>query len=267
MELLGYNAPRPKKEDYSALEKKIVPWLKAARIQGLSLTFFGSYLREDFLPGISDIDCILIFPDDVVINKKSLQKASIVLYNSLRRNSVPFQASAADLTTMKDGRFNTYNPTFKKYFKNERRVILGPDYIPECRFVMPKYPDQSELSYNLRKARNGLLFAEHDKREDYESFLYKFDKSLKAVSRGSKQLLSMVDQKLRINRFSALREIPGIFPEVDTGPLERIKFYYHNLDKLDKLYRNQDEVTKVWNSSVTFLEELIRAYINKFPNH
>jgi len=263
--VFGHDEPRPTEENYRNFMDKFVDGLERLEENGLSLMIYGSYVRGDYVPGRSDIDAVLIFPQEVVIPKDSLQKASAALQEALKDDKIPFQVTVTDLTTMTDGRFNSYNPSFEKYFKEEEKVVVGPDYRGELKFEMSQYPDQEPLKFNLRKSRTGLLFGNHDEKEDYKLFLSKFNKTLDAVSRGSKQILFMTDGDLRIKRFSALETMAKIFPDVDVKPLEEIKYLYHNLDELDRLYRNSEELRKVWNSSVTFLEEMIRAYLRKFP--
>lgn len=128
-----------------------------------------------------------------------------------------------------------------------------------------KTGEESTLSHNLRKTRIALMFAEHDRQEDYERFLERFNGTLNAASRGSKQILYLVDGELRKNRFSALQELGRHFPVVNVEPLERVRDLYHHPEKLDRLYRNSEEVMEVWNSATTFLEEVVREYVHKFP--
>lgn len=86
-----------------------------------------------------------------------------------------------------------------------------------------------------------------------------------SVSRGSKQILYFSDGELRKNRFAAQRLVQEVFPAVDIEPLVRIKKLYQDLEKLDSLYEQPEEVMKLWNSSLTFFEEMIREYIKKYP--
>ena len=186
--ILGYNQERPKAENYRDFEQELVSGLTDLRIDGLSLMLYGSYVRGDFDAGRSDIDGVMIFPDHVVIDKKNLHNASLVLHQALRGNHVPFQVTVTDATTMRDGRFNSYDPSFQGYFEEEAR-ITGIDYRPQITYELPTMNEQVPVRFNLRKMRTGLLFAEHDRHDDYQAFLMKFIKSLDAVSRGSKQIL------------------------------------------------------------------------------
>jgi len=266
--VLGYDQPRPTKENYEDFMTKLIQGLKGLGEDGLSLMIYGSYVREeDLMIGRSDIDAVLTFPYDVVIPKDFMHEVSVVLYEALRENNVPFQVCPLDVATMKDGRFNPFTYDFYDYFQSEGQIVLGPDYRKEMKCLRLKTGEETTLSHNLRKTRIALMFAEQVKQEDYKQFLKKFNTTLNAASRGSKQILYLVDGKLRKNRFSALQELEKYFPDVNLEPLERIRDLYRHVEKLDKLYRNPKELMKVWNSAATFFEEVIREYIHKFEQN
>ncbi|MBI2668133.1 nucleotidyltransferase domain-containing protein [Candidatus Woesearchaeota archaeon] len=263
--VLGYDEPRPTEKQYKEFMNRFREGLESLNYNGLSLMVYGSYVRGDYVPGRSDIDAVIITPDNVVINKGILKQMSSVLHNSLIQTNIPFQVTLTDIVTMRDGRFNSYNSTFRDYFLEERTIVIGPDYIDQFKFEMPEHPEQDALRFNLRKSRQGLLFSEHYRNSDYKIFIEKFNKSLDAISRGSKQVIHMVDGRLRKNRFSAISLIQNIFPDLDVEILRRIKYLYENLEELDKLYRNSEETINMWGSAVTLFEELIRGYIKKHP--
>jgi hypothetical protein len=262
--ILGYNQARPKKQDYEEFEKKLVSGISGLNIDGLSLMLYGSYVRGDSDFGRSDIDAVLIFPDKYVINKENLHKASVVVHEALKGKNVPFQVTVTDIETMRDGRFNSYDDTFEPYFKEEAR-ITGKDYRPEIKYELPTMNEQSAVRFNLRKIRTGLLFAEHDKNEDYDAFLSKFNKSLDAVSRGSKQIVYFVDGVMRKNRFSGIDAVRETFPNVYVDTLLKIKRLYKNHEQLDAIYKKPDKALELWNSAATFFEEMIKAYIEICP--
>jgi len=264
--ILGYDTPRPKRENYADFEKKLVEGLRSLGIDGLSLLIYGSYVRGDFNPGRSDIDGLLIFPDNVVIVKEHFQQASLVLREAQRGNHIPFQVTVTDLRTLQDGRFNSYGPSFQPYFAEEIRILVGTDHTPTFRYELPTVDEQTPLRFNLRKTRTGLLFAAYDRETSYTTFLNRFCKSLDAVSRGSKQILYMIDGQLRKNRFSARDVIIAMIPEVDIEPLDRIRRLYHDPSTLDLLYREPESVVALWTASVTFFEQMIRGYLDRVPH-
>lgn len=262
--VLGYDEKRPSEKDYGNFLEKLVLGLERLGNKEISLMIYGSYVRGDCVPGRSDIDAIFTFNSDVIIDKIILSKISKILADAQKGNNIPFQVTVTDLITMLDGRFNSFDPNFKIYFEEEGRIIYGNDYRNLFNYYLATHSDQSALRFNLKKSRIGLLFSEHDLNNDYGKFLERFNKTLNAVSRGSKQILGMIDNKLRKNRFSALEEISEIFPEVNIEPLKKIKVLYNDLEKLDNLYMNPGELMEFWENSVTFFESLIKSYIDKY---
>ncbi|MFH1211036.1 MAG: nucleotidyltransferase domain-containing protein [archaeon] len=263
--MIGYNQPRPKEEQYTEFIHKIIKGLKKLKQEGLCLMIHGSYVRGDYIPGRSDIDSTMILPNDVVTDKKLMRGIAHATHIALKGNNVEFQVTPLDTTTMRDGRFNSYTHEFMAYFNTEGKILVGPDYRPQMKCLESKVGEMSTLSHNLRKVRMGLIFAEKNMKEDYEEYLKQFMSTLKATSRGSKQVLFLADGGLRKNRFSALKELPKKFPEVNSGPLEEIKYYFDKPHRLDILFKSGEGVLKLQEESVTMLEEIIRAYIRRNP--
>jgi predicted nucleotidyltransferase len=78
--VLGYNQKRPKKEDYKDFLKKLVRGLESFNDNSVSLMLYGSYIRGDCVYGRSDIDAVLIFTDNMVIDKRKLSKLFFRFY-------------------------------------------------------------------------------------------------------------------------------------------------------------------------------------------
>ena len=264
--VIGYNKPRPTEEDYTQFIEIIVDGLEPYVEKGVSLMAYGSFTRpQDFVPGRSDIDALLLTRDNVVTDKKLLRNVSKVLAYALEKHYVPFQISVSDIATMMDGRFNTYDLTFEEYFREEGKIFAGPDYRNTFAFQLPIIPSQAEVLWGLRKARQQLLFAEYNLRNDYPAFLKGFEKTLQTTSRGSKQLLYMVDGKFRVEKCSALETVAEIFPKVNPEPLRDIKWLYTHPAELDRIYKIPKISLEIMNQSLTFLEEMIREYIALVP--
>ena len=262
----GYNQPRPKKENYEDFEKKLVEGLKGLNIEGISLMFYGSYVRGEYVPGRSDIDAVLEFPDDVVIDKLNFYNCSKVLEESLEGNNVPFQVTVSDRGIDMDGRFNSYTSDFEDYFNEEGVILLGPDMREHMKFEHQKAGDLHKLSFNLRKARLGLILSQYHLKNDYEQLLKDFGKALDITSKAPRQILYLSYPDFwKKNKFSTIGKIRSDFPEVDVEILEKIRGLYSDNEKLDKLYRNVDEMFDLWNSSLTTFEQMIRSYIGKYP--
>ena len=262
---LGYDESRPKAENYSSFLEKFVSGLEKIGNKELSFMIYGSYVRGESDFGRSDIDALLIFPNDVVTDKEEMSKISELVAFAQRKNKIPLELTPVDLRTMSDGRFNSYDPSFERYFVSEGKILFGPDYKNNFRFELPKMPDQESVKTNLWMSRRALIMSEWQRQLHYTKFLDGFDTTLRKASRASKQILGMMDGKLRLNRFSALEEIEKIFPQVDSSPLKKIRHLFKNLDELDKIYKHPDEVIEIWKSSVTFFEQIIKVYLDANP--
>ncbi len=267
--VFGYNERRPRKEDYEAFVDKFSKGLE--QISGsmpndeLSLMLYGSYVRGDYVPGRSGIDAVLIFPDDVVTDKTATRKISKLLHEILIERNVKFNVTILDLTVMKDGRFNYFTDDCIDYFREEGKIIFGLDCREQMTCLQLKTGEESSLSYNLKEARQALLLAEHDSHADYAGFLQKFNITLDAASRCPKQILYLVDGDIRRNRFSALDELNENFPDISVETLRKIRCLYDNPEKLDRLYEHPHHVLRLQREAVTFMESVIKAYIDKFP--
>lgn len=265
--LLGYNQKRPTTEDYAVFEHIFVAGLRSLSIDGLSLLVYGSYVRGEAVYGRSDIDAVLIFPDDVVIQKENLAACGNMLAATLETSFVPFQVTPTDVGTLADGRFSTFTDDFEDYFSKdlEVKIAVGKDYRSLMMYDAEKSGMLQAAAFNLRKSRVGLLFASYFLKHDYEQFLRSFNKSLDSTARAGKCLLYLLDGDLRTNKFAMLPTLCSVFPSVDFQPLEQIQELYGEPSKLDALYHKPDEVLTLWNSSLTLYETMIKEYICMRP--
>ncbi|MBT3297586.1 hypothetical protein HN385_01560 [archaeon] len=264
--VLGYDEDRPKEENYVDFMEKLTSGLKELNLPNVALMIYGSYVRKDYNLGRSDIDSVWIFNDNIIINKENLLSCSEILAYALAGNNVPFQVTVSDLRTMQDGTFNSYNSSFKDYFESEGKFLIGQNYLSQFTYAEYKHPEQNPLAFNLRKIRNGLLFSNHYLKKDKKTFVEKFNSSLNSTSRASKQIMFMYDDKLRVNRFSAVEAIATEFPEVDVGPLKKIKYLFNNLLELDKMYHDTPGMLELYCDSLTTFEQMVKAYLDRTPN-
>ena len=180
--VLGYDEKRPSKINYQDFLERFSKGLKNLGEDKVSLMIYGSYVRGDNVFGRSDIDSVLVFSGDVVVDKKVLRDVSKVYSESQKSNNIPFQATVSDLKTMREGTFNSFDPNFKDYFDEEGKILVGRDYRKLFNYQIANLSDQNSLRFNLRKSRAGLFFSEYDKNNNYKRFLERFNKSIDATS-------------------------------------------------------------------------------------
>jgi len=166
---------------------------------------------------------------------------------------------------MRDGRFNVYGPGFKEHFIKYGKIIFGPDYRDSFIFELPKQEGQNNLRYSLRACRQDLMLSHYYKNKNYTKFLERFKQSIDAVANAPTQILFMMaTNNFEKERFEAANLLRNIFP-IDMTPLEKIKELYQNPRDFYKIYKNSEEVYAIWNLGLTFLEELIKHYLLKYP--
>ena len=74
MIVLGYNKPRPTTEDYARFLEILRDGLTTYAGKDTSFMVYGSITRpDDLIHGVSDIDCCLVTPDDVVTDKQFIK--------------------------------------------------------------------------------------------------------------------------------------------------------------------------------------------------
>ncbi|MBX4196319.1 nucleotidyltransferase domain-containing protein [Candidatus Pacearchaeota archaeon] len=264
--MFGYDQPRPTRNSYDLFMSDLESGLQSLGFEGLSFMIYGSYARGDHRPGISDIDGFFVFPDDVTIHKPSLKCVGEVVANALGNHAIPLQLGVTDITTMRDGRFNSYSPNFGPYFDREGKVIVGPDYRDQFRYELPEFSDQEAMKHNLRKTRECLLLSSYYSHHNQKALAEGFDKGIKAISRSSKQILAIMDGEVRSERFSGLNDLHRIFPHIDISSVERIKYLFNHLPELDKMYKNPGEMIQLLTSGVDFFENVVKSYIELVPH-
>jgi len=89
--VLGYDESRPKAENYSSFLEKFVSGLEKIGNKELSFMIYGSYVRGESDFGRSDIDALLIFPNDVVTDKEEMSKISELVAFAQRKNKIPLE--------------------------------------------------------------------------------------------------------------------------------------------------------------------------------
>ena len=144
-------------------------------------------------------------------------------------------------------------------------MLFGKDYTLQFSYDGMKPGDMSAISHNLRKTRQSLLFSSYTRLRDMPAFVKGFRSTLKAASRASKQILHLADGNLRRSRFSALGEMQRFFPDVDVEPLRTMQKLYTNPSQLDIVYQHPREMAEYWDRFMTFFEQVVKAYIEKFP--
>lgn len=170
--ILGLDVERPQIEDFSTYIEQIIALFDSIDFDDNppSLNFFGSYTRHAHRPN-SDIDCLLIFPQNFIIDKVQLELIALEIARiRLLFPSIKLSIEISDIASMKSGTFNSFGPTFEKHFAHPSIIAFGEDLRSEFR-----YTDESDqvtrLRYNFSRARKNLFNSYFYMLDDYKTFV------------------------------------------------------------------------------------------------
>ncbi|MBR9677570.1 hypothetical protein GOV04_05505 [Candidatus Woesearchaeota archaeon] len=262
--VLGYDKKRPSKADYLGFIDYLVSELKRSDIEELSFIVHGSILRDDCVFGESDIDGLFIFGDDIIIEKEKFKELSKIVAKALEVYSHDFQVSVADLATMRDGRFNCFDPHFEQHFENSQ-ACFGPDYRSQFRYEIAGLTGQSVFRWNLRNVRQSLLFSEYYQNTDYKKFVKKFREAMQKTIAAPNSAGCMIEGSYPYGKSEPLEN--RLFSQIDNSVVQewRALRKIENLDKMSALYCQPEMMLDYLTRAVTFFEELIKAYIEEYP--
>ncbi len=260
----GYDFPRPEKMHYDAFVEELVHGLNNLGEKRLSLMLYGSYPSGRYQAGRSDIDAVLLVPGDVVTDKRFLDGASVVLQSVQRQNHVPFQVAVSDWTLFGDGRFSPYLADFTPFFALEGKVLLGEDPRPYLTRETTRDGIFHTMSFNLRKARVGILLGEYLLENDYPKYIKTFHGVLDATARAATKILHVRDGQPRPEKRGA-KAICEVYPEVDGRVFDEIQFLYTDLSRLDHIYKDRSRMQDMMTRATTTFETMIRGYRKEYP--
>ncbi len=226
---------------------------------------YGSFAEERYDAGRSDIDGGLILNSDVRMPKGAVLNLAAILADNARQYPVPIQFNIFDRTISRDGRFLSYTADFTAYIQKNGRIESGPDYVSEMNGLDFKSGVLTSIAFNLRRVRNGLLFAiknlEGQREKFEEGALY----AIETLSKLPKKLLWLQGHDIIADRFEAQEEIRRMFRKIDFSTLEEVNNLLKDQLRIEHFLSDQDNALKLYQESLDAVEKLIETYINEFP--
>lgn len=254
----------PTKEDYKKFIDKLA--------KGFSKEFpcdcfylYGSFLREDFCSGISDVDGGFVFSNNVVLPREKIEGLSRLLSSSgINKIGVEnVQFNLLDSKTSIDGRFLSYGNSYVPYLKQCIKIPAGINLVEGFNSVGYKNEILSALSMSLRKVRNFVLMQDFIE----ERARVKGAKScVKSLWDAPKRLLEISGKEFNYERRSATERFCGLFPNYDADYLKEVLKFR----KLPLAYQLACESASM-GKEVSFnclnaFERMIKCYLEKFPS-
>ena len=262
----GFDCPIPSKEEYQELVNELVSRLEQENVfTNHSLLVYGSFLRGTHVPGISDIDGLFVFPDDVVIDKERFLLFTKIFSEVDQATTIRLQIKPYDMRTLIDGRFSTFGEDFGEYFSRERHILLGEDFTQNMQYFNQITHNSHYIAKNLRNSRMMFIGIEQQQEEDYRGFLDTLDAVCDMSLGVTKRIKLLMTNRVSDEKLSCLDFVGEKFPEVDLAPLRRIGNFRSNPQEYFALFRKPEEYKALALNCLTAQEEIIRAYISAHP--
>src|SRR3989344_3182449 len=194
---------------------------------------YGSFIREDFVPGRSDIDGGLILNSNFILPKQ-------------------------------DGRFLAYDDTYADFLKIKAEIHAGPDFVREMCGLNYSRDSLRSAAFNLRKVRNGLLTHFLDRGRNQEKAERNILSSTTLLFSTPKKILETIGKELVFENGAFFQAFMEIFPEYNSRQYEKA----FSLRRSPQAYFGiLDDMNGAFDMSIDFVnatEEMIRLYVKRF---
>lgn len=185
-----------------------------------SLIIFGSFIRGDYIPGLSDLDFFAVFEefDEETYEKllKILKKETGEL--SPKLIDLPYELMDNLSDPMNKGYFFKFLTFYQNDFLNNHRVIYGK----EIRQIIPRYKQSELIEWRAEKMlSNAELFARTR------------PELLKVQAGEVAKFLAVVNGETKIDKKSVLKSLEKL------GDKKAYKIYYEYVNEEDEQHSNE----------------------------
>ena len=252
----------PHKEDYEKFLYEFSSGLKY--VKGISFFIYGSYMREDFVPGISDLNGFLILNDFFITNKSSLTALSSIRVNALENsnNRIKTKFNVLDKGIAEDGRFLVYSADYVDFLKKNAVKKYGEYNLENMNGDNYDNAEQVSILNNLNDIRKGFFYNEvksySNKKDFYESAIKKFVMLPKQLINLSKnELIEKKEESLEtfLKEFPEYKEIP-VLKTVQSLIIDPVKY---------ESFLESEACFSFSLECLTEMEKMIKVYVEKFP--
>lgn len=258
----------PTKKDYDFFVKGFADKL-SQHFPDICFYVYGSYASGKANYGRSDIDGGLILNEEFISPKNKIIMISDMLKQCLDKRRVKTQFNLLDRGTNKDGRFLSYIVSYTDWIKRGGVVICGPDYRQEMKGLDFKAGELEAASFNFRRIRNGLLYSSGDIIKGYNqegNFGTSLEKAIIGLKGLAKKLIFLQCGKLYPEASESFQRIRRMFPELNLEVLKKVNALLRNPRRFrEVLESGQSEELKFYQDILTQFEQIIQAYVVKFP--
>ena len=255
----------PTSIDYETFLKEFSDGSK--HIKGVTFFVYGSQLRDDFVPGVSDIDGFLVLDDDFITNKNSIKSLARILSDSLKESNtrIKTQFNILDKGIALDGRFLAYSKNYVDFFKKSAVRIFGKYNLDNMNGFDFKNSELTSISHNLHKVRQGFLY------NDFNHYLKKQDfydgdltSPLKKLAQLPKQLINLAEGKLYEDKDKSLNVFLEKFPKYNGSFASDVNRLMKDSVKYES-FLGEEGCVSFSSDCLTEMEKMIQMYVEKFP--
>jgi hypothetical protein len=225
---------------YQEVLKIITDCLFKATDSKASLLLYGSLCDDRLKPGISDIDLILFFWDEFVLDPAMMCRVSDSLMEQLHKIRFDtgwyLDVSILDLGNAKDGRFIPYNDNFSKVFfphTGDSELIFGKPFVGVLNPVSLLDPVESRIAYNLQSLRAYVLFGRCNERWNQGGSAgreLKVFQQVRSLSRKVVDLVNPDQMQILKDKNKCVIELQKAFPNIDISILAAIETMFRDKD-------------------------------------
>jgi len=262
----------PVKEDYERFLEEFSEDVKDFSVVSCFYTY-GSVGSKRCDYGRSDIDGGLILSEGVVSNKDCLLELSLLLADSVPENLFSkVHLKVSDEVSNHDGRFVSFTRDFVEHFEGAH-IRAGLNYLRGISLLDYKAGILDEAAMHLSKIRGQLLYFALNCKNLGESRLGRkimLEKRVGVLEKVSKLPMKLVylqtdEQGVVEDRIESKNRLGGILEDFDFSKLDKINRLLKEPRKLYRLLENEDKALGILECSVKCFEEMVQAYIDKFP--
>jgi len=254
----------PTKENYDGFVRELVGEL-SKRHPDTCFYAYGSYTDGNCNYGRSDIDGGLISNSRIVTPKEELLDIASILARALGNNRVKTQFNLLDRETCKEGRFLAYTLDYTAWIRKVGKVLSGPNYLGEMNGLDFKSGTLHNAAFNLRKARNNLLYSFDTINTDSNRFRERTEKVLETLAKLPKFLIWLRGGEVIVPRVRGREELKRMLGDVDLSFIEELEVLLRRPARFYSEIEDTDRALSLMVKGVTTMEQIIQSYVNRFP--
>jgi len=253
----------PTKKNYDGFIEEFVSKL-GKRHPDTCFYAYGSYIDGRCDYGRSDIDGGLIFNSGFVMPKEEVLDIADFLASALGKNRVKTQFNLLDRGTCREGRFLSYTSDYTAWIQKVGKVLSGPNYLGEMNGLDFKSGTLHNAAFNLRKARNNLLYSFDTINTNPDRFRERTEKVLETLAKFPKFLIWLRDGEVIVPRIKGRDALKQMLGDIDLSFMEELEVLLRRPDQFYSEIEDTDRALRLIVKGVGVMEQIVQSYVSRF---